>query len=77
MATDIFRLESTGLRCQLVLTLRDVDKLTYVEIGRRLGISGNRAAQIYHKADRILRWERRRDAPYIITALTSMLTNKT
>ena len=73
MATDVFRLDATGLRCQLVLTLREVDKLTYAEIGRRLGVSRGRAEQIYHKAVRILRNERRREAPYIVAALTSVL----
>ena len=73
MATDIFRLESTGLRCQLVLTLREVDKLTFAGIGQRLGVSRKRAEQIYRKAVRILRNERRREAPYIIFALTSVL----
>ena len=73
MATDIFRLETTGLRCQLVLTLREVDKLTFDEIGRRIGVSRTRSQQIYHKAVRILRNERRREAPYIIAALTSVL----
>ena len=73
MATDIFRLEATGLRCQLVLTLREVDKLTFARIGQRLGVSRKRAEQIYHKAVRILRDERRREAPYIIVALTSVL----
>lgn len=73
MATDIFRLETTGLRCQLVLTLREVDKLTFDEIGRRIGVSRTRSKQIYHQAVRILRNERRREAPYIIAALTSVL----
>lgn len=76
MVTDIFRRESTGLRHQLVLVLRDVDKLTYAEIGRRLGVTQERARQIYFRATRVLRTERKRDAPYIVAALTSMLKKR-
>lgn len=38
-------------RDELIYHARKVDKRTYADIGRELGISASRVAQIYHKVD--------------------------
>lgn len=37
-------------RLQIVLTLRDVDKLTFRQIGERIGVSHNQARVVYNQA---------------------------
>ncbi len=64
--------EESALRKQLVLVLRDVDKLTYAKIGQRLGVSTQRAIQLYRNANRTLRGKRL-DNMYLIPALAELL----
>lgn len=68
-------------RLQLVLTLRDVDKLTYRQIGERIDVSYNQARMVYMQACREIRGSPNQNA-YMRDVLNDMtkglpLENKT